>query len=185
MGGGCRVFDDYSLNPHDAQGNAIKFDFSFGGGFGGEGGGSPFAGDQRRFSQHVLMSVDLPAGGAARWDAPSGGASVQTLFSAFACDSGAANQPPVFVASQHSRSTEVETEFRCWVGAACRIALHARDFAMDASGVASGDATEDMVRIEPQVLGASLGAERAAGSLRHLQVPTSPHDRTESIDLQR
>ena len=150
---GCGVFSDHDSNPYTAEGNVIKFDFSFG-----------TTATPRRFRQNVLLTVDMPNGKPA-WS--EGAASVQTLFSAYACDAGNNNQPPVFVAGPQSRETRVLTDVRCAAGASCRAALHARDFALDASGAPTAAESGDRVRIEQVTLGAALGD--AGDHLEHLR----------------
>ena len=81
----------------NVQGNSIKFDFSFGGAH----GISPFgnAAAYGRYSQHLLATADVGAGGGALPTWQNGVGVIYTLFSAFPCDSGLGNQPPFFVAS--------------------------------------------------------------------------------------
>jgi hypothetical protein len=135
------------------QGNAIKFDFSFG----GTGGVSPFgsAVAPGRYSQHVLATVDditTDTGLNERAIEPptwrNGAGAVYTLFSAFPCDSGLANQPPVFVTSKESYDTGVPTDLQCFIGKVCEVVVQARDFAIDQSGKENGLQTMDVVRIE-------------------------------------
>jgi hypothetical protein len=89
----------------------------------------------------------LKGGGAPSWQ--TGATTTHTLFSAFACDSGLANQPPVFVSSPTSLDDAgLPTDVRCYVGEACEITLHARDFDIDSTGARSGNQTSDEVRIQ-------------------------------------
>jgi len=129
----------------------LKFDFAFG----GPRGISPFGNTPGpgRFSQHKMATADVidtaivgAASGVPTWQ--SGAGAIYTLFSAFPCDSGAANQPPMFVTSPSSVDHSVATEALCYVGEACEIALHARDFEMDSLGVENNVQSADVVRIE-------------------------------------
>jgi len=147
---GCRSFSDVDSNPYRRQGNVIKFDFSFG------GAGSPFGHSHAsgRFSQHLCATSDSGtsnASGSEGMPTPTwehGAGAVYTIFSAFPCDSGTANQPPVFVTSATSFDSEVATDIRCDVGKACEVAIFARDFELDESGGQGGAESSDVVRIE-------------------------------------
>jgi hypothetical protein len=151
----CRQFFTQDDNPFNAGGSMIKFDFSFsrlsGGAF------ASVAAAQPAFSQHAMTTLDYPLArqqGQPPQGFPSwrdGSASVQTVFAAFPCDSGSANQPPVFVPSLSSTSTNVATEYSCTLSRPCEIPLFARDFAVDSAGQTSVQETEDEIAIEGSV----------------------------------
>jgi len=152
---GCRSFLDLDANPHRRQGNYLKFDFAFS----GPRDVSPFGltSTPGRFSQHLLVTADSGSitgasiGGDAWREVPTwqqGSSATYSIFSAYPCDSGVENQPPVFVTSAKSRDTRVPTDVHCYFGEACTIPLHARDFEMDSDGFQNGQQTADTVRIE-------------------------------------
>jgi hypothetical protein len=152
----CRSFLDLDANPHRRQGNFLKFDFSFG----GPQSGTPFglANTPGRYSQHVLATADSGSmigvgigGGAALGKVPTwqqGSSATYSIFSAYPCDSGVANQPPVFVVSATSHSTRVPTDVYCYFGEACIVPLYARDYEMNSEGFQTGLQTSDTVRLE-------------------------------------
>jgi hypothetical protein len=153
----CREFFNQDDNPFKAEGGMVKFDFSFSTGSGGAF--SSVAATTRAFSQHALTILDYPASrqqGQAPLSFPSwrmASTSVQTVFAAFPCDSGDANQPPTFVASLSSTSPKVATEYACTLAHPCEIPLFIRDFAMASNGVGSTEQTSDEVAIEGTVGG--------------------------------
>lgn len=110
-----RLYFDADRNRYNVAGNLIMFDFDYAPQLSTDAlvGRIPYG--TRRFTQHVLTSVDHPfldvdnpmssAGvdvpgdhvKAATWR--TGAASVMSVSAAFGCDAGTANQPPRFVAS--------------------------------------------------------------------------------------
>jgi len=145
---GCRFIFDYDRDPLRKQGNLIKPDFPF--------SEVPTS----SFTQHVMNTIDFPFtdmdnpvltnnhidnerfNWAPREETGGGQAIVQNVFSMFRCNSGTANQPPVFTTSLTSTDLRVNTVYECPFyrpcdadGCPCVIDLYARDFRMTANGV--------------------------------------------------
>lgn len=97
----------------NVQGNSIKFDFSFEGAHGISPFGTTAA--PGRYSQHLLATADVGAGGVALPTWQNGVGAIYTLFSAFPCDSGLGNQPPIFVSSPTARDDSgIPSVFVCF-----------------------------------------------------------------------
>jgi len=150
------------------------------------GGGKACSGSGM-FTQHVVQTIDLPFLDVDNMDeavphitdrsdwytdatgSPKG-ADVQTVFSAYPCFAGSANQPPQFVKSLDSAIltvdprcrrvdlpgdyTKLNTEVRCKVGELCVFPVYAQDFnidsrGMDAPGAGSVDYCANLERLPP------------------------------------
>lgn len=152
---GCRYVFDGDRDGKRAPGNIIKPDFSF--------DHVPAQG----FTQHVINTVDFPFADmdnrivdgspahiqhdAINWY--KGQTIVQNVFSMFACDAGAANEPPFFVkglcqdfgninACEDSTNIEPIADYECAFWEVCDIDLYARDFVLSGStGISTRPAT--------------------------------------------
>ncbi len=120
--------------------------------------------------QHLAVTVDyagapgtrarpLSSGGSAAsmptW--PSSAAS-PAVFSAFGCDAGTKNQPPMFVSGLQSTDAKIPTDYSCPSLGPCEIVLYARDFVYPYTGQVPGAApaeSRDEITIE-----AALGFPR-------------------------
>jgi hypothetical protein len=131
----CREYEDAS-STH-MSGNALKFDFDF-----ASVDLTNLTGSSRTplFTQHVVVTYDLPTSDAHSPSLPQGapvlwrsspGAAAPLLFSAFPCDPGTVNRPPVFVTGLLSTDTRVLSEYTCTFKEPCEIPLFARDFRPD------------------------------------------------------
>lgn len=113
------------------------------------------------FVQHLAMTLDFPgaseaqsiqsgmrrASRAAGWHLSAAGPS---LFSAFSCDPGTKNQPPIFVSGLHSTDTNVRTEYTCPSVGPCEMVLYVRDLVPAHGGLSSdaGAESRDEITIE-------------------------------------
>jgi len=184
---GCRQYRDDASGS--LAGNRIKLDFAFG------KSDASFALDTNdisstprpRFTQHVAATLDFPgslhrsgnrsslvrltATGAERVEQLSPRLSWQTsarsplLFSAFACDAGTWNQPPIFVAAQASTDPSPRVEYTCPPLGPCEIPLYVRDFvalvhpeAVDADGDGFAQQSQDEITVEAALGTAAFGA---------------------------
>ena len=175
-----RLVFDFDRNLYNGAGAFFKFDFSW---LDPATVAAVQAADRnltvplwpRRFTQHVLGTVDQPfidvdnpnaaggvdargdhiryprASGPGLWWSSGGSAYSQLIFSSFGCDAGSANQPPQFVASllalPQSRAPP-QTSFSCYWNKPCTVTVYAADFALSADGVDSGVVSSDRVGIE-------------------------------------
>jgi hypothetical protein len=153
----CRQYFDRDRNSFDTAGNLVKFDFDFGEVTAGDTASAVVQFGDGRFTQHVMTTVDHPfvdvdnpfsaAGVDVRadhihnstWRTRS--ASVMSVFSAYGCDTGPANQPPRFVASFSDNPADpistdfnANTEVTCHYSRPCVFRINATDFVMDAAG---------------------------------------------------
>jgi hypothetical protein len=188
---GCREYRDDASGS--LAGNRIKLDFAFG------KGDASFALDTNdisstprpRFTQHLAATLDYPgslhrsanksslvrhtATGADRVEQISPRLSWQTsarsplLFSAFACDAGTWNQPPIFVAAQASTDPSPRVEYTCPPLGPCEIPLYVRDFvalvhpeAVDADGDGFAQQSQDEITVEAALGTAAFGAGELA-----------------------
>eukprot|EP00291_Cryptomonas_curvata_P024301 CAMPEP_0172173314 /NCGR_PEP_ID=MMETSP1050-20130122/12975_1 /TAXON_ID=233186 /ORGANISM="Cryptomonas curvata, Strain CCAP979/52" /LENGTH=1465 /DNA_ID=CAMNT_0012845035 /DNA_START=193 /DNA_END=4588 /DNA_ORIENTATION=+ len=130
----------------------------------------------RRFTQHVLGTVDLPftdvdnPNNALGIDAPgdhilyprnstgvglwwsNASAYTQHVFSSFGCDAGTANQPPQFISSivdpVKSKDEAFSANYNCFWNLPCLIRVYAADFKMDNVGTELNQLSSDRVGIE-------------------------------------
>ena len=114
------------------------------------------------FTQHLIVTLDSNyaleaslSNTTPTWNSSPRSSASPLLFSAFPCDPGTSNQPPVFVTGLKSFDTRVRAEYTCVFGEECEVPLFARDMTLDSEPRDSADE----IAIEAAVGFEQLGAQ--------------------------
>ena len=177
---GRHIFD-FDRNSFNGEGAFIKLDFTW---LDNATIAKMRSGDRnktvplwsKRFTQHVLGTVDLPftdvdapnnalgidvpgdhilypsnsTGSGLWWSNAS--AYTQHVFSSFGCDASTANQPPQFISSivdpVKSKGEAFSANYNCLWDVPCWIRVYAADFKIDSEGTELNQLSSDRVGIE-------------------------------------